>query len=1120
MRKISRILLCLAASSQLLLAGESELLLLVREVPSNGIVLAEVNLARTFSSAAPGVDSISVSASLQGQDVPVQLVSPPGNDEDGLHTVLLRLPKGGENRVLLKFRNSASTNSVTAVCSVRTKWFTAIHDPAKLGGLPSRFEFLKTGKIISDKNFSWQDRLYHRQNGGFTLRGDPVPAVTMVSEGPICSVVRVRCGYWQGKSQPDSKPAATYDWFYFHDMPLISVRALVCQQSEFAWDEIHFLEMNYSDDSFKQWAGGEPFARGEFVSTNKSFGFPGWGALIDGTDAVAMFQAGQALFHDGKGQRYLQADGDAAWRGWKERRRQMSAWLWLGNDTDPIAAVRRSAELLPGRKAILTTVQVRQGIDKLLASAAGDDSTAGQKRWLAAMAENMESLGRLNDVQAWLDNKPPATWTNLMSGDLAVGLEKTAGGIACRSLFDKKTGRELLSPHAPPLFEVTLRNLAGSNEVHLSSDTGWGQVTIASGGDRKRGHGLEICWGKPEEGGLSDLSIKALMVAQASKSPADGVAWHLSVDNVPKGWTLLTVAFPQVAVGDTGGNLSAFFPRGPGEVKKDLTRQAFHYGGTYPNGWTTMQFLAAYDEKIRTGLYFAMHDGDGNTKDIALNSRISQADILMKFSFPVPDMGVAGNRFALPGPAVWKILRGDWYDAARIYRDWAGGGPGVEPGAKWWPSLTADGREDTPMWMRELPAWAQGGGEPKTFVPAVRKFQQYLGLPAGVHWYNWHQIPFDNDYPHYFPYKDGFVEGVRELQLNGVYVMPYINGRLWDIHDKGVEDFEFTKNAEPFATKDENGKVLTESYGSKEADGQRVVLAAMCPYTKFWQKKVQEIVLRIMNEGGTRGVYIDQIAAAQPKLCFDKSHGHPLGGGNWWWQGYVRMLSDLRRAMPKDCMITSECNAEPYLRWFDGYLTWHWQFDGQVPAFPAVYGGTIQMFGRAYRGGPTRDLAARMKAGQQLVFGEQIGWCGPEIVDHKDSAEFFRQAVQLRWTLRRYFYAGQMTRPPRLAGEIPSVTADWQWSGSWPVTTDAVLTGAWRQEKDNRLVLIFANVSDAPVSSDLKLDLKGYGFKDDRKVRVTVIGPKVKGEQTESPVLLERKITLEAQQITALEIEQ
>ena len=118
-------------------------------------------------------------------------------------------------------------------------------------------------------------------------------------------------------------------------------------------------------------------------------------------------------------------------------------------------------------------------------------------------------------------------------------------------------------------------------------------------------------------------------------------------------------------------------------------------------------------------------------------------------------------------------------------------------------------------------------------------------------------------------------------------------------------------------------------------------------------------------------------------------------------------------------MITTECNAEPYIKWFDGYLTWHWQEQNMVPAFPAVYGGALQMFGRAYRGGPSQDLAHRMKAGQQLVFGEQIGWFGPEVIDRPDSGKFLRDCIQLRWRLKEYFYKGRMARPPKLTGPGP-----------------------------------------------------------------------------------------------------
>ncbi|NQT13192.1 MAG: hypothetical protein HQ582_10615, partial [Planctomycetes bacterium] len=507
------------------------------------------------------------------------------------------------------------------------------------------------------------------------------------------------------------------------------------------------------------------------------------------------------------------------------------------------------------------------------------------------------------------------------------------------------------------------------------------------------------------------------------------------------------------------------------------------------------------DENQKTGLYVASHDPLGSTKDILVQGRPSDGAVVLSIDHPAPDMGTAGNPFRLSGEVVWQLLRGDWFDAAVTYRNWA------RKEAKWFPKLTAEGREDTPPWMRELSCWALSGGAPSECAAGVKEFAAFLDVPIGFHWYNWHQIPFDNDYPHYFPTKQGFAEAVADLQASGVYVMPYINGRLWDTRDRGMDDFQFTSKALPGATKDEAGEPHTEMYGSKESDGSRVKLAAMCPATDVWQNKVREIVLRLMNECGVKGVYIDQVAAARPRLCFDKSHGHPLGGGHWWTEAYWEMLETINREMPDDRMLTTECNAEPYTHRFDGYLTWHWQYDGQVPAFPAVYGGAVQMFGRAYRGGPTKDLALRMKAGQQLTFGEQIGWIHPGVVKEKENAEFLRAVVRLRHHFRRYFHAGEMARPPKLVGEIPKVTADWQWSGEWPVTTEAVMTGAWALPSEKRLVLFFVNVGDEPVSARFDFDAVSYGLPGEslRVVKQTAEGS---GESFTAEPAFGRQLTL------------
>ena len=178
-----------------------------------------------------------------------------------------------------------------------------------------------------------------------------------------------------------------------------------------------------------------------------------------------------------------------------------------------------------------------------------------------------------------------------------------------------------------------------------------------------------------------------------------------------------------------------------------------------------------------------------------------------------------------------------------------------------------------------------------------------------------------------------------------------------------------------------------------------------------------------------------------------------------------------------------------------------------MPAFPAVYGGAIQMFGRAYGGGPTKDLALRMKAGQQLVFGEQIGWIGPGMVLEKENGAFFRDVVLLRRKLRRYFYAGEMARPPRLVGHRsrPSApTGSGAASTGSPPTPCSPAPGISRPAR--RLVLVFVNVSDQPVTAQVDFDPRPYGFAGST-VSMTRITPAGKDESVSEGLQALREAT-------------
>lgn len=1078
-----------------------DVLLLVDPIPDDGLVVARVDL--TAAVQACKVEQVAAEAvhafTAEGKRVPLQLI--PDADfnpsERIAGTVVLRLPKGSDGRLRLKFTAPRPENNKPWDGQVATRQVMLRHDPRKLGGFPSQLRFTSTGKVFD--NLRWHDRLHHRELGSYQLTSDSEAKVERISHGPLCTAVRVRARYVQASGKwPASQPTAIYDWIYLADRPLVLVRASMTQREAFTWPEIHFLELNYPREAFPRFVGGEPLERGEFTASKKSHPFSQWGAILDGANAIALLQCGQALLYDGGPGTYLQAHGDAAWQGWNQTQRETSAWLWMASVEDAVPAIEAAVRQLPRQaRLIATTDDVHAKIE------AARQAHGQQAWWRGSLASQLEAQGRLTDATQTADGQLPDGWTAATAGELGLILQRTTDGVRLVNLSDLVINRQLLAAKVLPLFSLTVRNAETKEQVQLVADAGWKQCEVS-----QPNQGVEIRWQQPTDARLGGLKV----LACATLDPvASALRWQLKVDGLTAPWGMWQVVFPQVAVADLGPGASVFFPRAAGEVQQDVWQKAFRFSGRYPAGWTSMQFVAAYDKARKTGLYLAAHDPHASTKEILVQSQPTDQAVTFTIETPAANMGEPGTPFELSGQVVWQLLRGDWFDASVLYRDW------VRKEARWYPKLGPDGRADTTPWMRELSAWALSGGKPEQCVESVKKFADFLGVPVGFHWYNWHQIPFDNDYPHYFPTHAGFADAVRELQAHNVFVMPYINGRLWDTHDKGMEDSEFTRVALPAATKDEQGKPYLESYSSKEKDGSKVELAAMCPTTKLWQDKQREIVLRLMNDCGVKGVYMDQIAAAKPQLCFDRTHGHPLGGGHWWTEGYWQLLDKIRQAMPKDRMLTTECNGEPYTQVFDGYLTWHWQYDGQVPAFAAVYGGAIQMFGRAYRGGETKDLALRMKAGQQLVFGEQIGWLSPGVVNEKDNAAFLRQVVRLRHALRRYFHAGEMARPPELEGKIPTVTADWQWHGRWPVTTSALMTGAWQQPNEGRLVLLFVNVSDEPLKAHFTFDAATYGLRSQelRVTRLTAEGP---GEVFTVPATFTRELLFPTKTAWAWEI--
>ena len=62
--------------------------------------------------------------------------------------------------------------------------------------------------------------------------------------------------------------------------------------------------------------------------------------------------------------------------------------------------------------------------------------------------------------------------------------------------------------------------------------------------------------------------------------------------------------------------------------------------------------------------------------------------------------------------------------------------------------------------------WIVRMKEDEQDVEDVLKANEDLGYKSPIHLYDWFEIPYDNDYPHYFPAKPAFYSGVKRLQVN------------------------------------------------------------------------------------------------------------------------------------------------------------------------------------------------------------------------------------------------------------------------------------------------------------------------------------------------------------------
>jgi hypothetical protein len=539
---------------------------------------------------------------------------------------------------------------------------------------------------------------------------------------------------------------------------------------------------------------------------------------------------------------------------------------------------------------------------------------------------------------------------------------------------------------------------------------------------------------------------------------------------------------------------------------------------------------------------------------------------------------------ALPIPSTWKSAyplavgivtdisasdnRPMWYEAAQLYRQW------VLSSAEWTkagPLSTRTTSPPLPSWYRQNHLWINShwqchdifnetGGDPHFILQNTKQIAELFDQKSlALHWYEWQQGPdpspegrykFDTHYPDYFPPRDDFFGTVSSLlEENGIYTFPYINGRIFDINSdsylKDTGELYCAKKTDEKIIRDEDSVANLESY--IETYGSDASFCVANPSTPYWQEKVAEVVDELVNKYQVSGVYIDQIGqssplphllftsltllsspfsgAAVPKLCWDSSHGHTLGGGVWWREGYIQMLQSI--ATKTTAPMVTEDTAEPYMDSLHGYLTLVAFKSSLVvsvsnglpspsstnyriisPAFPAIYGGYYVGFGAQWYQLDFQDhdwWCGKLAA--TFVTGTQMGWfsllgisddpldsCGNmalnELLTDEESSDlidFLKKLTKQRDVLVDYFIDGHLIRSVGM-NPLPQIQTQTISSGGYPLLDyQTISTASWRLDSmtHGRMTMtVLVNSVLNSFETTLQVNFQNWGYDDKEELEV------------------------------------
>jgi hypothetical protein len=579
--------------------------------------------------------------------------------------------------------------------------------------------------------------------------------------------------------------------------------------------------------------------------------------------------------------------------------------------------------------------------------------------------------------------------------------------------------------------------------------------------------------------------------------------WHIALEGIA-GIGIERVLYPRLGGIELAEGAELAVPLWMGQRANDPRRMLAGADGKgrrlewgYP-GQLSMQMIAV-TRGSSAGFYWASDDSLAYRKSFILSGDqegAGRAEVAHVLSDPAN-----AARYTPTYGVKLGVVFGTWMNAAERYRAWGE--------RQRWARESRVARGTATKWMRETAVWVWNRGRASQVLDPAITLRKTVGLPVSVFWHWWHAGPYDTSFPDYLPPRDGvaaFTAAVKAAHAADVRAIVYMNQRLWCTNTPSWS----REGAERYAVRERDGTVRLETYNVFNP----LPCAPMDVSTTFWRDKYAGIADTVVQQYGIDGIYMDQ--AVLSLVCWSPDHGHPVGGGHYWMDGFRALAADLRRRNGASLGLAGEGGGESWLPDLDAFLTLQVSEEryadpssgwGPIPLFQAVYHRHAITYGtygsltyppydemwpdstRPANALTLLDAKYRrqflMEQARMFVWGMQptIANLLPEqFTKRAVEIDYLARLARLRHANRAWLQDGAFVIPPAsnapdlsFTGSRISIYAARRGGATEvPLHAPAVLTGAWRSA-NGVVAIALASIDDEAHRVTLTLDPVRHG---------------------------------------------